>query len=170
MIIKKGAKTLHIETMFLGFSCIFFQKNVKSGGAAGHQKFHAGAWLHQAPAFGGACFRGRKLSHMHTLASTGHRWVPFKRDTNQNMGGGSFSRSWLYCRVSRKGHQIFVSHFFLIHISYSDHKSKESCSKYQFKKQPPHFPCLKGSQSQLSTSFQARQAAKQSNSRGCFLD
>ena len=35
--------------------------------------------------------------------------------------------------------QIFVIHFFRIYTSYSDHKSKESCSKYQFQKEPTHF-------------------------------
>ena len=42
---------------------------MSSGGAAWRYDFHAGAWLRQAPAFGGAVFRSRTLSQSHASAS-----------------------------------------------------------------------------------------------------
>ena len=89
--------------------------------------------LSQMHAFADARFRRRTLSP--TLAFADAHFRPHL---------WSLSRSW---RLFQKGLQIYVTHFFLIHIWCSDHKAEGSCWKYQFAEAPRLFPCLRASES-----------------------
>ena len=83
-------KMLLLETMFFMILSIFL-KDRSSGGAARSYDFHAGAWLRQAPASGGAVFHSRTLSQ--SQASTSGRQRPCR--ATQGVGpnlSGSFKK------------------------------------------------------------------------------
>ena len=140
------------------------------GGAARRWKFHAGAWLTPS-----ARFRWCSLSRPHAFADAGlrirrstlgHSYARYKPKS----GGGSFSRSWLYSRVFEKGYQIFETHFFLIHIWYSDHKSREGCSKYHFQKVPGLFFLSEGVSEPIIHLFSGLMGSKSVEQPGHFFE
>ena len=83
---------------------------MSSGGAAGRYDFHAGAWLRQAPAFGGAVFRSRTLSQSHASAFGRQRplhsytrnwlepmWIMQKEE--KRFYGSQISSSWMLASI-----------------------------------------------------------------------